>query len=600
VRRLRIGRFQLFLIVSAALVAAVVVGSGLIVGDFFERRVLAEEEQQTAEVVLGQARQHLAPGSFREPDLAQTARRFDGFLKGLPRVFRIKAFDPTGRIVWSNETRLIGLRFADNPNLRRALDGHITTVLEKPERPEHVFEREREYIAEAYVPITFPASPQVVGVVETYKDVTGVVRGIGAAKRRIWGIAGAAGLFLYLSLAAVVWKASVSERRAIADLERQNRDLVLLQRFARAALEPSDVATLATHIVRSAVDGLQLQRAAVWRIDSGLAPTCLAACPGDTAALCPPDRLALDSRAPQRLILRDALVIRSLVTRRGTQYLFEGQFAGVASRGEPQGLRTLEVMLDGAAIALANVEGVLAIREAHERLAATLAGIADQVVIVDKDMRIVWMNTAAAAVEEREAGRYCFEAEGVVAEACEHCPAVRTFASGTIERGSRVQKLRNGETRYLDVVSAPLRDLDGEVRQVVEVSRDITELTEMERALKEMNAALLSAQAQLVEKERLAAVGEVTVGLHHAILNPLTGVLGALRVLKEGPVDAEERAGALEAAEAEIRKVERLIRKLPDLRRAGGTPYVGGTTMLDLERSLEDGEAQPDPGGGVR
>jgi hypothetical protein len=40
---------------------------------------------------------------------------------------------------------------------------------------------------------------------------------------------------------------------------------------------------------------------------------------------------------------------------------------------------------------------------------------------------------------------------------------------------------------------------------------------------------------------------------------------------------------AVAEAEAEARKVERLVRRLADLRRADQAPYVGSTTMLNLE-----------------
>lgn len=168
--------------------------------------------------------------------------------------------------------------------------------------------------------------------------------------------------------------------------------------------------------------------------------------------------------------------------------------------------------------------------------------------------------------------------------------------------------------RHLDLVTAPLRDASGRVYQVLEVARDITELVEMEERVKlsaarleeshaelvvkaeelqRTNLALQETQAQLVEKERLAAVGEVVVGLHHAILNPLTGILGALQVLKQEENVHSPTLQALGEAEAEIRKIERLIRGLPMLRRAAGSPYVRGTTMLDLEQSVGKGPEEP-------
>lgn len=468
----RLNRFHWFLLVSAVLIATVVVMAGLVVGRFFERNALAHEQEDTARIVETQTRQHLTPADFTLPR-SRGGEVFESFLLELPEVFRIKVFDSTGRIVWSDEPRLVGMAFPDNPYLARALNGEVVTVLEEPKRAEHLYERTKGYVAEAYVPIRFPGSPSVIGVIETYKDLTAFLLGIRRTQRLIWGFTGGMGLFLYLALAFVVWRASINEQRALRRLEAQNRE----------------------------------------------------------------------------------------------------------------------------------------VREAHERLAAILAGVADRMMIVDREMRIVWMNAASAEAlgpAEGALGLPCFRVLGGEPEACQSCPAVRTFLSGMVGRGVRAQRLPTGEVRYLDLVTAPLRDASGQVHQVLEVARDITELVEMEERLKQSaarleeshasllgkadeleraNRALQDAQAQLVEKERLAAVGELVVGLHHAILNPLTGILGVLQLLRPEGTIRPETAEALVEAEAEIRRIEQLIRGLPALRRATGAPYVGDTKMLDLEHS---------------
>ncbi len=468
----KLRRFHGFLLVSAVLIGAAVIVSGLVVGWFFERNVLANEEAQTARVVQVQAQQHLVPSDFELPRPWVEREVFQAFLRELPGAFRIKVFDRTGRIVWSDEPRLIGRTFPDNLHVANALKGQAGMVLEVPHRAEHEYERSKGYVAEAYVPITLPGSVGPVGVIETYKDVSGVVLEIRGTQRLIWGFTGGIGLFLYVALAFVVRRASANEQRAMRRLET-----------------------------------------------------------------------------------------------------------------------------------------------AHEQLAAILAGIADRMLIVDRQMRVVWMNAAAtetAGGSGASLGRLCFQALDGEAEACENCPAVRTFVSGRVERGVRIQRLPGGEVRHLDLVTAPLRDGAGRVHQVLEVARDITELVQIEERLKqsasrieESNAALLAkteelekanralrkAQSQLVESERLVAVSETVVGLHHAILNPLTGVLGAFEVLKQESMGQAEKAEALVQAEAELRKVVDLIRRLPDIRRARGTSYVGETTMLDLERSLgEEGQ----------
>lgn len=582
----RFGRFHLFLLVSAALVGVVIVIAGLLVGRFFERYVLAQEEAQTAEIVQNQARQHLTRLDLESVGSAQPGN-FQAFLEGLPGVFRIKAFDRAGRIVWSNEPRLIGQTFPDNPYLSSALDGKVTTVLEAPERAEHVYERDRGHIAEAYVPIILPGDPRPIGVVETYKDTTGVVRGIRRTQRTIWAVGSGMGLFLWVALALVVWKASVNEHRAIRRLEEQNQELTLLQRFTEGVLRPLDLAQLAATVVQSAGTGLHLAEASLYRVDGGGAPTLLAHWPSGAAPRSLPEALVTRTLEGHSRVVSAETVAIPILTQSGVAHLFVGRVGhGVADPGAAA-WRTLEIMLQEAAIALANVELFTEIREAHERLAAILSGGADRMMIVDREMRVVWMNPAAAAAGGG-IGRTCFEIMGTTAEGCVACPAVRTFHSGQVERGVRAQPCVGGPTRYLDLITAPLRDASGNVHQVLEVARDVTELVEMEERLKATNQALLDAQAQLVEKERLAAVGQLVVGLHHSILNPLAGILGALQVLKQMPASVPEQALAIAAAEEEIRKIERLVRRLPELQRTEETPYLGSTTMLDLERSCGD------------
>jgi signal transduction histidine kinase len=111
----------------------------------------------------------------------------------------------------------------------------------------------------------------------------------------------------------------------------------------------------------------------------------------------------------------------------------------------------------------------------------------------------------------------------------------------------------------------------------------LAELLARTEQLEQANAALRSAQAQLVEHERLAAVGELVVGLHDAILNPLSGILGALQVLKADTLGVPERLEALAHAEQASRRIEGVLRRLTTLRRAARTRYVGETTMLDLD-----------------
>jgi len=588
-------RFRGFLLLSAVLIAAVVVTAGMVVGTFFERHVMAQEEAQAAEVVRNQAHQHLIAGNFElaEGSALERQKNFEAFLEGLPGVFRLKAFHPTGRIVWSNEPRLIGMSFPDHTYVRTALSGRVTTVLGKPDRAEHVFERNHRYIAEVYVPVGFPGSAGVIGVVETYKDMTTTVMDIQNTQWTIWAVAGGMGLFLYGALGLLAWNASAGEHRAISRLERQNRELTLLQQFAQSMLRPVDLGHVAAAVVKSAGAGLGFSRAALYRVERNESLTLLAEYPTESSSAAPAADLVADAVAARAPLLRAGTIAVALFTPKESTHLFVGERLQSGTDPGPAAIRPLEIMLQEASIALGSAELFTEIREAHERLAAIMASVTDQMVILDREMRVVWTNPATAAEMDGSAiGLACFELMGGTPEACQACPAARTFHSGTVARGMRARTCPDGTTKYLDLITVPLRDASGQVHQVLEVARDITDLVEMEERLKQTNQALVGAQAQLVEQERLAAVGQLVVGLHHSILNPLTGILGALQVLKADTAGKPEQGAAIAEAEGEIRKIERLVKRLPDLRRTDGTPYVGRLTMLDLERPWADKVAQ--------
>jgi signal transduction histidine kinase len=228
-------RFHWFLVTSAALIAAAVVISGLLLARVLEHHVIAQEERHTAQVVRAQSAMHLTPPDFGPLDSPEEGSSFEAFLQVLPGVFRVKVFDRSGTIVWSNESKLIGRRFPDNRNLAKALRGEVAMVLEAPKRQEHVYERARGHVAEAYVPITLSGRPEVLGVVETYTDVSEVVREIHRAQRLMWGGAGGMGFLLYVALVLVVWNSRASELRAVRQLEAQKRLAALGQLAAGVA-----------------------------------------------------------------------------------------------------------------------------------------------------------------------------------------------------------------------------------------------------------------------------------------------------------------------------------------------------------------------------
>ncbi len=56
----------------------------------------------------------------------------------MPEITRFKVYNPKGVVIWSDDKRLVGQSFADNEELREALEGKVVadmTSLKKGREP---------------------------------------------------------------------------------------------------------------------------------------------------------------------------------------------------------------------------------------------------------------------------------------------------------------------------------------------------------------------------------------------------------------------------------------------------------------------------------
>jgi len=200
--------------------------------------LLEREWSTTADFIRTEALQHFAPADFAAPMNPATQERFRRFYKEtvmMPQVVRVKIYDTSMTVIWSDEPRLIGQRFADNAQLTGAVAGRTTVNLETGKKKgENVYERGEPRLVEVYVPIVFPESPRVAGVVETYKDTAQLFAKIRSAQGTVIATALGGGALLYLSLFWIVRRAA---RRIDAQhevLERQSRDVLAANEKLRA------------------------------------------------------------------------------------------------------------------------------------------------------------------------------------------------------------------------------------------------------------------------------------------------------------------------------------------------------------------------------
>ena len=114
-------------------------------------------------------------------------------------------------------------------------------------------------------------------------------------------------------------------------------------------------------------------------------------------------------------------------------------------------------------------------------------------------------------------------------DAAELSSAFRRLANGELAHAQFEYRTRHadGSWRTLRASASPLFDAAGKINGVVASARDVTET--------------IAAEKQHVQKEKLAAMGEMMAGVAHELNNPLTAILGISDLMRERAADDATR-----------------------------------------------------------
>jgi two-component system NtrC family sensor kinase len=128
---------------------------------------------------------------------------------------------------------------------------------------------------------------------------------------------------------------------------------------------------------------------------------------------------------------------------------------------------------------------------------------------------------------------------------------------------------KSGDWRRLRCHLSPLVDERGKIEGVVISARDVTELKRLEE--------------QLIQSEKLAAMGQMLAGVAHELNNPLTAILGVTELLRErsGPDEATKRQ--LDLTHRQARRAARIVQNLLEFSR----PASPNKQPLDINSIIE-------------
>jgi signal transduction histidine kinase len=121
------------------------------------------------------------------------------------------------------------------------------------------------------------------------------------------------------------------------------------------------------------------------------------------------------------------------------------------------------------------------------------------------------------------------------------------------------------ESRYLDFIYEPLREVDGSISGIITLGVDVT--------------ARKVAQDLLIKTEKLAAVGRLAASIAHEINNPLEAVTNLLYLARRED-DPEQIRDHLAMAERELRRVSAITNQTLSFHRQSSAPRE--ITCLEL------------------
>lgn len=189
---------------------------------------------------------------------------------------------------------------------------------------------------------------------------------------------------------------------------------------------------------------------------------------------------------------------------------------------------------------------------------ATFDAILDPVLVVTRDYRIARANLAAAdsaGLKVRELiGKPCYEVFAKEKAPCPGCPMRESLASG---RPRRERLSPYNDQRAFVVGSFPIRDYDGKGGSLAVVQyQDVSAIRKLE--------------AQLLQSEKMAALGLFASGIAHDINNPLAGVLAFAQLAMQGLAPDSQLYQDLKEIESSALRCKKILEDLLEMSRPSG------------------------------
>lgn len=199
-----------------------------------------------------------------------------------------------------------------------------------------------------------------------------------------------------------------------------------------------------------------------------------------------------------------------------------------------------------------------------KRLAIAIEHAADIVVVTDAQGVIQYVNPAFVTVTGYTSAEVVGQTPRLLKSGHQDAAFYRelwkTISSGEVWHGRFINRKQNGDVYTEEATLSPVCDATGKITNYVAVKRDISEH--------------LALQSQLIQAQKMEAIGTLASGVAHEINNPIMGLMGYAQIICDRTDCCDEIKGYAVEIGTEAQRIAVIVKKLLQFaRQEQATPY---------------------------